>query len=54
MITIKTKVGHKEYTEIPLSINDVRKLAKLFQDTIDAHKNLFTNDDTKNRGNENE
>ena len=47
MITIKTKVGRKGYTEIPLSINDVRKLAKLFQDTIDAHKDLFTNDDIK-------
>ena len=54
MITIKTKVGHKEYTETPLSIYDVKKLAKLFQDTIDAHKDLFTNDDTKNRGDENE
>ena len=47
MITIKTKVGRKGYTEIPLSINDVRKLAKLFQDTIDAHKDLFANDDIK-------
>ena len=47
IITIKTKVGRKGYTEIPLSINDVRKLAKLFQDTIDAHKDLFTNDDIK-------
>ena len=47
MITIKTKVGRKGYTEIPLSINDVRKLAKLFQDTINAHKDLFTNDDIK-------
>lgn len=46
-ITIKTKVGHKEYTETPLSIYDVRKLAKLFQDTIDAHKDLFANDDIK-------
>ena len=54
MITIKTKVGRKGYTEIPLSINDVRKLAKLFQDTIDTHKDLFTNDDAKNRGDENE
>ena len=54
MITIKTKVDNKEYTEIPLSADDVRKLAKLFQDTIDAHKDLFTNDDTKNRGDENE
>ena len=54
MITIKTKVGHKEYTETPLSIDDVRKLTKLFQDTIDAHKDLFTNDDVKNRGDENE
>ena len=54
MITIKTKVGHKEYTEIPLPADDVRKLAKLFQDTINAHKDLFTNDDTKNRGDENE
>ena len=54
MITIKTKVDNKEYTEIPLSADDVRKLAKLFQDTINAHKDLFTNDDTKNRGDENE
>ena len=54
MITIKTKVGHKGYTETPLSIDDVKKLAKLFQDTIDAHKDLFTNDDAKNRGDENE
>ena len=53
-VTIKTKVGRKGYTEIPLSINDVKKLAKLFQDTIDAHKDLFTNDDAKNRGDENE
>ena len=54
MITIKTKVDNKEYVETQLSVNDVRKLAKLFQDTIDAHKDLFTNDDTKNRGDENE
>ena len=47
MITIKTKVGRKGYTKIPLSIDDVRKLAKLFQDTIDAHKDLFANDDIK-------
>ena len=47
MITIKTKVSRKGYMEIPLSIDDVRKLAKLFQDTIDAHKDLFTNDDIK-------
>ena len=53
-VTIKTKVGHKEYTETPLSIDDVKKLAKLFQDTIDTHKDLFTNDDAKNRGDENE
>lgn len=54
MITIKTKVGHKEYTETPLSIDDVKKLAKLFQDTIDAHKDLFTNDNIGNRSDENE
>ena len=54
MITIKIKVGRKEYTEASLSADDVRKLAKLFQDTIDAHKDLFTNDDTENRGDENE
>ena len=42
MITIKIKVDNKEYTEIPLSADNVRKLAKLFQDTIDAHKDLFT------------
>ena len=54
IITIKTKVGHKEYTETPLSIDDVKKLAKLFQDTIDAHKDLFTNDNMGNRGDENE
>ena len=54
MITIKTKVGNKEYIETPLSASDIRKLAKLFQDTIDAHKDLFTNDDIKNRGDENE
>ena len=54
MITIKTKVGYKEYTEIPLSIDDINKLTKLFQDTIDAHKDLFINDDAKNRGDENE
>ena len=47
MITIKTKVDNKEYTETPLSIYYVKKLAKLFQDTIDAHKDLFTNDDIK-------
>ena len=54
MITIKTKADNKEYIETSLSADDVRKLAKLFQDTIDAHKDLFTNDDTKNRGDENE
>ena len=54
MIIIKTKADNKEYTETPLSIDDVKKLAKLFQDTIDAHKDLFTNDDIKNRGDENE
>lgn len=53
MITIKTKADNKEYIEIPLSVDDVRKLADLFQDTIDAHKDLFTNDDT-NRGDTNE
>ena len=47
MITIKTKVGHKEYMETPLSIYDVKKLIKLLQDTIAAHKDLFTNDDIK-------
>ena len=47
MITIKTKVDNKEYTEIPLSADDVKKPAKLFQDTIDAHKDLFANDDIK-------
>ena len=54
MITIKTKADYKEYTETPLSIDDVKKLAKLFQDTIDTHKDLFTNDNAKNRGDENE
>lgn len=54
MITIKTKTDNKEYIEISLSADDVRKLAKLFQDTIDAHKDLFINDDTENRGDENE
>ena len=54
MIIIKTKADNKEYTETPLSIDDVKKLAKLFQDTIDAHKDLFTNDDTENRSDENE
>ena len=54
MITIKTKADNKEYVETQLSVDDVRKLTKLFQDTIDAHKDLFTNDDTKNRGDENE
>ena len=53
-ITIKIKVGRKEYTETSLSIDDIKKLAKLFQDTIDTHKDLFTNDDAKNRGDENE
>ena len=53
MITIKTKADNKEYIEIPLSADDVRKLTKLFQDTIDAHKDLFTNDDT-DRGDTNE
>lgn len=53
MITIKTKADNKEYIETPLSADDVRKLADLFQDTIDAHKDLFTNDDT-NRGDTNE
>ena len=54
MITIKTKVGNKEYIETPLSIDDVKKLAKLFQDTINAHKDLSINDDTENKGDENE
>lgn len=54
MITIKTKADNKEYIETPLSADDVRKLAKLFQDTIDAHKDLFANNDTENRGDENE
>ena len=54
MITIKTKADNKEYIETPLSVDDVKKLVKLFQDTIDAHKDLFKNDDTKNRGDENE
>ena len=53
MITIKTKVDNKECIEISLSADDVKKLTKLFQDTIDAHKDLFTNDDT-NRGDTNE
>ena len=53
MNTMKTKCDIKEYIEIPLSADDVKKLAKLFQDTIDAHKDLFTNDDT-NRGDTNE
>ena len=54
MITIKTKADNKEYIEIPLSADDVKNLAELFQDTIDAHKDLFTNDDMKNRGDANE
>ena len=54
MITIKTKADNKEYIEIPLSADDIKKLAKLFQDTIDAHKDLFTNNDTENKGDENE
>ncbi len=54
MIIIKTKIDNKEYIEMPLSIDDVRTLAKLFQDTINAHKDLFTNDDTENKGDENE
>ena len=54
MITIKTKADNKEYIETPLSADDVRKLAKLFQDTIDVHKDLFANNDTENRGDENE
>ena len=54
MITIKTKIDNKEYIETSLSADDVKKLAKLFQDIIDAHKDLFTNDDVKNRGDENE
>lgn len=54
MITIKTKADNKEYVETQLSVDDVKKLAKLFQDTIDAHKDLFTNDDTKHRGDVNE
>lgn len=54
MITIKTKADNKEYIETPLSVDDVRKLAELFQDAIDAHKDLFTNDNTENRGDENE
>ena len=53
MITIKTKADNKEYIEIPLSADDVKKLADLFQNAIDAHKDLFTNDDT-NRGDTNE
>ena len=54
VVTIKTKINNKEYVETQLSIDDVRKLTELFQDTIGAHKDLFTNDDTKNRGDENE
>ena len=54
MITIKTKADNKEYIETQLSVDDVRKLANLFQDTIDAHKDLFTNNYTKNRGDVNE
>ena len=53
MITIKIKADNKEYIEIPLSADDVKKLAKLFQDTIDAHKDLFAKDDI-NRGDTNE
>ena len=53
MITIKTKVDNKEYVETQLSVDDVKKLVKLFQDTIDAHKDLFENNDT-NRGDTNE
>lgn len=54
MVTIKTKTDNKEYIETPLSADDVKKLAELFQDTIDAHKDLFTNDDMDNRGDKNE
>lgn len=54
MITIKTKADNKEYIETQLSVDDVKKLVDLFQDAIDAHKDLFTNDDTKNRGDTNE
>ena len=54
VVTIKTKINNKEYVETQLSIDDIRKLTELFQDTIGAHKDLFTNDDTKNRGDENE
>ena len=54
VVTIKTKINNKEYVETQLSIDDVRKLTELFQDTIGAHKDLFTNDDTENRGDENE
>ena len=53
VVTIKTKADNKEYIETQLSADDVKKLAKLFQDTIDAHKDLFTNDNT-NRGDTNE
>ena len=53
VVTIKTKINNKEYVETQLSVDDVKKLAKLFQDTIDAHKDLFTNNDT-NRGDTNE
>ena len=54
MVTIKTKTDNKEYIEIQLSADDVRKLIKIFQDTIDAHKDLFINDDMENRGDTNE
>ena len=53
VVTIKTKINNKEYVETQLSVDDVRKLTELFQGTIDAHKDLFTNDDT-NRGDTNE
>ena len=53
VVTIKTKINNKEYVETQLSVDDVKKLAKLFQDTINAHKDLFTNNDT-NRGDTNE
>lgn len=54
MITIKTKADNKEYIETQLSVDDVKKLAKLFQDTIDAHKDLFTNDNITWDGDTNE
>ena len=51
VVTIKTKINNKEYVETQLSIDDVRKLTELFQGAIE---DLFTNDDIKNRGDENE